>query len=221
MFSMHWMLVETIHGKGQFEYNNNNKDVLEIIVPCTSMDDVDAYQWLSECNVSQFLQVKDDANTGMYKIAHREFSVERVKINGARSPSYIFDLVFVHGHKIATFKFGSKCSLTAIFGNMVPSKDYYKLCQWNISITSPEALITLPREFRYVIIKPKYLSAHALWHNGKAGITSKGDNLVVTSTDFGAYIVEMWVKQNIKPMTRKNRVCRKNITKKITKNKNM
>ena len=33
----------------------------------------------------------------------------------------IFDLVFLHGHKIETFELGSKCSLTPLFGENIPS----------------------------------------------------------------------------------------------------
>ena len=217
IFSMHWMFMESINDKGQMEYNNNN-EMLEIILPCTSTDGVNAYQWLSECNVGQLLRMNDiSGKVGTYKIMHREFSVERVKIKGGRAPSYIFDLVFLHGHKIETFELGSKCSLTPLFGENIPSKDYYKLCQWDISINATEAIITLPKEFRYIIMKPKYINICAFQHNGKADIIPKGDNLLVTSKDFGKYIVEIWVKSNVKSMTRKNRLCRKNVTKKNKK----
>ena len=215
-FGMVWSLRKQITKDGECQMRKNKVKTLAIILTCGSAKK-DAYEWINKWNIGSFLQIKDTKTDkcSIYKLIHREFSMSSTKHANKRIPSYVIKLEYVNGSE--SFFFGRLYEFTSILQSIIPDDPLYKLYQWKVNIPSSEVLIAPPREFSHLKVHKNSMAIKGLEHRGEATIKMKKDTLVVTTATTGIYMIELWAKPKTISTTRKSRLTRHNITKKLKK----
>ena len=215
-FSMEWMLRRKITKRGEMQMRKNKNKSLEILLTCKTYKK-DAYEWINKWKIGGLLQIVNikTEKGGLYKIMHREFSMARAKYGSVSAPSYIIQLEYISGND--TYIFGKLYEFTSLLHTKIPPDPVYKLYQWKVNITSPEVIISPPREFSYLKIHKDIMAIMPIQHKGAATLKMRGETLVVKTDNTGFYMIELWAKPKNKSKTRKLRLSRRNITKKLKK----
>jgi len=215
-FSMEWMLRRKITKRGEMQMRKNKDKSLEILLTCTAYRK-DAYEWINKWKIGDLLQIRNikTEKGGLYKIKHREFSMAQVKCASSSAPSYNIQLDYISG--IDTYIFGKLYEFTSLLHTKFPDDPVYKLYQWKVNITSPEIIVSPPREFSHLKIHKNIMAIMSVEHKGIATLKMRGETLVVRTANTGFYMIELWAKPKNKSNTRKFRLSRRNITKKLKK----
>jgi len=213
---MEWMLRRKIIKRGEMQMRKNKDKSLEILLTCQAYR-TDAYEWINKWEIGGLLQIRNikTEKGGLYKIKHREFSIAQAKCAGSSVASYNIQLDYISG--VDTYIFGKLYEFTSLLHMKIPDDPVYKLYQWKVNITSPEVIISPPREFSHLKIHKNIMAIMPVNHKGVATLKMRGDTLVFKTANTGFYMIELWEKPKNKSNTRKLRLSRRNITKKLKK----
>lgn len=217
-YCMEWTLRREIAKRGEMQMRKNKDKSLEILLTCKTSKK-DAYEWINKWKIGGLIQIRNIKTDkgGIYKIRHREFSMACAKYNGSPAPTYSTRLEYISGND--TYIYGKLYEFSSLLQTKIPDDPVYKLYQWKVKITSSEVVIAPPREFSHLKIHKDIMTIMPVQHKGIATLKMQGETLVVKTKTTGYYMIELWAKLRPKNMssTRKLRITRRNITKKLKK----